>query len=110
MGTEESKALNVYEEIALPESALITSHAFNKGNARSFHLIFEISHSMTVSGSQRFGRVTDWEALLHSIGETKRIVSFLRYRFNTFFFSNAFNVSMLINVCLCFTKPVGYMA
>ena len=87
MGTEAAKALKVYEEISLPESTLITSHAFNKGNARSFDLIFEISQSMTVSGSQRFGRLADWDAFLHSIGETNRIVSFLRHRFNVLWFS-----------------------
>ena len=89
MGTEAAKALKVYEEIALPESAHITSHAFNKGNARSFDLVFEISQSMTVSGSQRFGRLADWEAFLHSIGETNRIVSFLRHRFNVLFVDGA---------------------
>ena len=89
MGTEAAKALKVYEEISLPESTLITSHAFNKGNARSFDLIFEISQSMTVSGSQRFGRLADWDAFLHSIGETNRIVSFLRHRFNVLFVDGA---------------------
>ena len=80
MGTEAAKALKAYKEFSVPESAIITPHAFNKGNARTFDLKFEISQSTTISGSQRFGRVTDWEVFLDSIGETKRIVDFLRHR------------------------------
>ena len=89
MGTAASKALKIYEDISLPESSKITSHSFNKGNARSFDLIFEISQSMTDSGNQRFGRLADWDAFLYNIGETNRIVSFLRHRFNVLFVDGA---------------------
>ena len=89
MGTEASKALKIYEDIALSESTQITTNSFAKGNARSFDLIFEISQSMTSSGNQRFGQLADWEAFLHNIDETNRIVSFLRHRFNVLFIDRA---------------------
>ena len=89
MGTEAANALKAYKEFSVPESAIITPHAFNKGNARTFDLKFDISLSMTVSGSQRYGRVTEWEAFPHSIGETNRIVSFMRHRFNVLFVDGA---------------------
>ena len=91
MGTEEAKALSVYEEIALPESALITSHAFNKGNARSFHLVFEISHSMTVSGSQSLAGLPIGRRFSTVLATPSGLCLFCGTD-STIFFSNAVNV------------------
>ena len=89
LGTAASKALKIYEEIALPESVKISEYSFNKGNSRTFDLVFEISQSLTVSGNQRFGRLADWEAFLDSLSEKNHIVSFLRHRFNILFVDGA---------------------
>ncbi|KAK6191032.1 hypothetical protein SNE40_002782 [Patella caerulea] len=85
MGTVASKALKVYESIVLPPENKITEHSFDKGNARTFDLIFELSQSLTISGSQRFGRFTDWEAFLEERNIHNFLVSFLRHRFNILF-------------------------
>ena len=89
MGTAAGKALVVFEEIALPEGVKISDSAFQKGNSRTFDLIFELSQSMTVGGSQRTGRFADWDAYLKENGKTNRLVSFLRYRFNVLFTNGA---------------------
>jgi len=85
MGTATANALKVYEAIVLPAENKITKHAFEKGNARTFDLIFELSQSLTVSGSQRFGRFADWEAFLNQKNVNNYLVSFLRHRFNVLF-------------------------
>jgi hypothetical protein len=85
MGTQAGKALLTFEEIAVPESSKITTHSLNRGNARTFDLVFEISQSMTVSGSQRFGRLAEWVAHLHASGKWNRVISFLRHRFIVLF-------------------------
>ena len=89
MGTAAAKALKVYEDIVLPEDEKITEYSFNKGNSRTFDLIFEISQSLTISGSQRFGRFADWDAFLGEHGLKNELVSFLRHRFNVLFVNGA---------------------
>jgi hypothetical protein len=85
MGTIAAKSLLTFEEIALAEGAKISSHAFNKGNARTFDLIFEVSQAMTRTGNQRSGCASNWEDFLAQTNEKNLIESFLHHRFNIVF-------------------------
>ena len=67
-------ALKEFENVAASE--LVTS-GFQKGNARSFDILMEISKAFTRGHSYQKGGVVDfWESYLHNKESQNHIVSF----------------------------------
>lgn len=81
MGTVAKESLKVFEQIALVSGQKITDLSFNKGNARSFDLVFEISQALTPTGNQSSGCASNWSDYLNSIDIDKSYIvsSFLHH-------------------------------
>ena len=76
-------ALKEFENVAASE--LVTS-GFQKGNARSFDILMEISKAFTRGHSYQKGGVVDfWESYLHNKNSKNKIVSFRGERINVLY-------------------------
>ncbi|KAK6177735.1 hypothetical protein SNE40_015779 [Patella caerulea] len=89
LGTIASKSLKIYEEIALETGSKVTNFSFQKGNARTFDLVFEASQAFTRTGNQRSGCAENCTDYLDIINEKNHIISFLHHRFNVIFIDGA---------------------
>ena len=83
MGTVCKDAVKEFENLAASQ---ITTHGFNKQNARSYDILYEISKALTTGhGYEKGGVVHLFEPYLHNRGLKNKLVSFKGERINILF-------------------------
>ena len=84
MGLYAEKAIKEWEKVVLEDASIHSG--FQKGNSRSYDLLFELSKLTSVAhGDQRSGKAAEWHSYLNKIDEKNYMTSFLHHRFNIFF-------------------------
>ena len=83
MGTVCKDAIKEFESLAASQ---IMTHGFNKQNARSYDILYEISKALTKGhGNEQVGVVHLFEPYLHNQGLKNKLVSFKGERINILF-------------------------